>query len=208
MIELPVLFSFVLVVFALFLIPGPAVLMTLARAASGGRRNGVLTGLGIACGDLAHALLATFGLSAVLMTAATAFAVVKYAGVAYLVYLGLKAIFEKTNDLNLPSAGKVDVWTAFRQGALTGVLNPKTALFFLAFLPQFVRQEQGGVTMQLAELGLLFALLSAIYLSLVAMAGSALGGWIGRNRGIGRWQGKVVGTIYLGLGAKLALQER
>jgi threonine/homoserine/homoserine lactone efflux protein len=207
-IELPVLFSFVLVVLALFLIPGPAVLMTLARAASGGRRIGVLTGLGIACGDLMHALLATFGLSAVLMTSATAFAVVKYAGVAYLVYLGLKAIFEKTGELNLPNARKVDGWTAFRQGALTEMLNPKTALFFLAFLPQFVHQEQGSVTLQLAELGVLFALLSAVYSSLVAMAGSALGGWIGRNRGIGRWQGKVVGTIYLGLGAKLALQER
>ncbi|WP_226469663.1 LysE family translocator [Luteimonas panaciterrae] len=208
MIELPVLFSFVLVVLALFLIPGPAVLMTLARAASGGRRIGVLTGLGIACGDLMHALLATFGLSAVLMTSATAFAVVKYAGVAYLVYLGLKAIFEKTGELSLPSARKVDGWMAFRQGALTEMLNPKTALFFLAFLPQFVHQGQGSVTLQLAELGLLFALLSAIYSSFVAMAGSALGGWIGRNRGIGRWQGKVVGTIYLGLGAKLALQER
>jgi threonine/homoserine/homoserine lactone efflux protein len=208
MIDSSALLSFVLVVLALFLIPGPAVLMTLARASSGGRRVGVLTGLGVACGDLIHALLATFGLSAVLMASATAFATVKYVGVAYLVYLGLKALLEKSSELHLPDARKVAGWAAFRQGVLTEVLNPKTALFFLAFLPQFVRPEQGDATVQLAELGLIFALMSAVYSSIIALAASALGGWIGRNRAIGRWQGKVVGAIYLGLGAKLALQER
>ncbi|MEH6419657.1 LysE family translocator [Pseudomonas sp. CGJS7] len=208
MLDPSTLLSFTLVVLALFVIPGPAVLMILARASSGGRRIGVLTGLGVACGDLVHAMLATFGLSAVLMASATAFATVKYAGVAYLVYLGVKALLEKSSDLQLPQARKLGGWAAFRQGMLTEVLNPKTALFFLAFLPQFVSAQHANATLQLAQLGLIFAVLSALYSSAVALAASALGKWLGRNRAVGRWQNKVVGAIYLGLGAKLAFQQR
>jgi len=200
--------TYVAVVFGLFLIPGPAVLLVLARSMSGGRRVGVATGLGVACGDLIHTLMATLGLSAILMTSALAFDIVKYAGVAYLVYLGIRAFFERPEDLTLGQARAIGVGTAFRQAVLAEVLNPKTALFFLAFLPQFVRVEQGAVVGQFALLGLTFVVMSALFTAALALAAGSVAGWVQRHRRIGRLQGKVIGSIYLALGLRLALQQR
>ncbi|MCW6510216.1 LysE family translocator [Lichenifustis flavocetrariae] len=208
MIDVSALLTYVAVVLGLFLIPGPAVLLVLARAAAGGRRVGFATGLGIACGDLLHTLFATVGLSAVLMTSALAFSIVKYAGVAYLIYLGVKSLLEKSEDLHLAATRLVDARLAFRQAILAELLNPKTALFFLAFLPQFVHQDHGAVTTQLALLGLVFAAMSAAYTGLIALAAGQVGLWLSRHRRIGRWQGRIVGSIYLILGARLAFQER
>jgi threonine/homoserine/homoserine lactone efflux protein len=208
MIGAATLLTYAAMVLGLFLIPGPAVLLVLARSISGGRRTGIATGLGIACGDLVHTLLATFGLSAVLMTSALAFSLVKYAGVAYLVFLGLKAMAEKPDDLHLATVKPVSAHRAFRQAILAEMLNPKTALFFLAFLPQFVKPEHGGVVMQFAELGLIFVAMSAGYSALLALAAGQVGAWLTRHPRIGRWQGRVVGSIYLGLGVRLALQQR
>jgi threonine/homoserine/homoserine lactone efflux protein len=208
MIDAATLLTYAAVVLGLFLVPGPAVLLVLARATTGGRRVGVATGLGIACGDLLHTLMATIGLSALLMTSALAFSLVKYAGVAYLVYLGIRAFLERSGDLHLPSARLADPRLAFREAVLAELLNPKTALFFLAFLPQFVRPEHGAVSLQLATLGLVFVGMSAAYTALIALAAGHLAGWLRRHRGIGRWQGRVVGSIYLALGARLAFQER
>jgi threonine/homoserine/homoserine lactone efflux protein len=208
MIDAGTLVTYALVVLGLFLIPGPAVLLVLARATSSGRRVGVATGLGIATGDLVHTVTATFGLSAVLMTSALAFSIVKFAGAAYLVYLGLRAFFDKPEALDLPRARAMGAPRAFRQAVLAEMLNPKTAVFFLAFLPQFVHPENGPAIMQFALLGLLFVAMSAAYTSLIAVAAGSFGGWLARHRRVMRWQGKVVGAIYLGLGIRLALQER
>ena len=208
MIDTATLATYAAVVLGLFLIPGPAVLLVLARSISGGRRTGIATGLGIACGDVVHTLLATFGLSAVLMTSALAFSIVKYAGVAYLVFLGLRTIAEKPDDLHLATVKPVPAHRAFRQAVLAEMLNPKTALFFLAFLPQFVRPDHGAVVAQFAELGAVFVVMSAGYSALLALAAGPVGGWLGRHPRIGRWQGRVVGSIYLALGVRLALQQR
>jgi threonine/homoserine/homoserine lactone efflux protein len=208
MLDLPLLATYVVVVLGLFAVPGPAVLLTLARAISGGRRVGIATGLGIASGDLVHTLMAAIGLSALLMTSALAFEIVKYLGVAYLVYLGVASLFERTQNLRIPSARRVAPFQAYRQAVLTEILIPKTALFFLSFLPQFVRPASGSVAAQLALLGLIFVALSAVYTSLIAIGAGGFARWLSRHPGIGRWQGKVVGSIYLALGARLALQER
>jgi threonine/homoserine/homoserine lactone efflux protein len=208
MIDGATLTAYALVVLGLFLIPGPAVLLTIARSAAGGRRVGVATGLGIATGDLIHTLMAALGLSAILMTSALAFAVVKYAGVAYLIYLGLRAFFERPQDLDLPESRGIDPDIAFRQAIVAEVLNPKTALFFLAFLPQFVHPETGPAIAQLAVLGAVFVLMSAVYTTLIALGAAPLGRWLRGHRGIGRVQGKVVGIVYVGLGLRLAMQER
>jgi threonine/homoserine/homoserine lactone efflux protein len=208
MFDAAMLGTFVVVVLGLFLVPGPAVLLTLARSVSGGRRVGIATGLGIAAGDMVHTVMAAVGLSALLMTSAVAFEVVKYLGAAYLVWLGLRALLEKADALTIPSARLVNPAVAFRQAVLTEVLNPKTALFFLAFLPQFVRPGQTPVVIQLAVLGIIFVLMSAAYITLVAISAGWFGGLLARHRRIGRWQGKIAGGIYLGLGIKLALQER
>jgi threonine/homoserine/homoserine lactone efflux protein len=200
--------TFAAVVLGLFIIPGPAVLLTLARASSGGRRVGLATGLGISTGDAIHSLMATFGLSAVLMTSALAFDIVKFAGAAYLVFLGIKSLLEKTDDLHLNAVPLITAARAWQQGLLTELLNPKTALFFLAFLPQFVHPARGVVIGQFAVLGCIFVGMSIVYISLVALAAGHLAAWLKRHSRIGGWQGRVVGLIYLALGAKLALQER
>jgi threonine/homoserine/homoserine lactone efflux protein len=208
MIEGTTLATYATVVLGLFLVPGPAVLLTLARATTGGRRVGIATGVGIAAGDLLHTTMASFGLSAVLMTSALAFDIVKFAGATYLVYLGVRALFEKTDDLHLAPSRLVSAPQALRQGVMTEVLNPKTALFFLAFLPQFVHPERGFVFGQFAVLGLVFVGMSAAYITLIALAAGQVSRWLRRNKRVGRWQGRVVGTIYITLGVRLALEER
>jgi len=208
MIDTATLLTYMLVVLGLFVIPGPAVLLVLARSTSGGPRVGILTGFGIAVGDVAHTTMATFGLSAVLMTSALAFSVVKYAGVAYLIYLGLRAFLEKSEGLELPAERAVGAPRAFRQAILVEMLNPKTALFFLAFLPQFVRPGSGPILAQFAILGLVFVIMSAVYTSIIAIGAGAFGRWLRRHRSIGRWQGKAIGTIYVGIALRLALQAR
>ncbi|WFU29640.1 LysE family translocator [Bradyrhizobium brasilense] len=209
MIDITTLLTYAAVVLGLFLIPGPAVLLVLARSVTGGARVGVATGFGIALGDLVHTAMATFGLSAVLMTSALAFSVVKYAGVIYLIVLGVRALFEKNDDLDdLPAAQPVDPQRAFRQAIWAEMLNPKTALFFLAFLPQFVHPGHGSAVAQFATLGLIFVVMSAVYTSLLALAAGQISPWIRRHRRIGQWQGRLVGTIYIALGVRLAFQER
>ncbi|WP_234678806.1 LysE family translocator [Bradyrhizobium monzae] len=208
MIHFDTLLTYIAVVLGLFLIPGPAVLLVLARASVGGHRVGIATGLGIATGDMLHTAMATLGLSAVLMTSAVAFSLVKYAGAAYLIYLGIRALMERSEDLKLAQSRLVDAPLAFRQAVLAEVLNPKTALFFLAFLPQFVHPDRGSVVAQLAVLGVVFVIMSAIYTALIALAAGQVTGWLARHRSIGRWQGRVVGAIYLGLGVRMALQQR
>ncbi|BBO15268.1 MULTISPECIES: LysE family translocator [Bradyrhizobium] len=208
MIQFDTLLTYIAVVLGLFLIPGPAVLLVLGRASVGGHRVGIATGLGIATGDLLHTAMATLGLSAVLMTSALAFSLVKYAGAAYLIYLGIRAFMERGEDIKLAQSRLVDASLAFRQAVLAELLNPKTALFFLAFLPQFVHFEKGSVVAQLAILGLIFVIMSAIYTALIALVAGQVAGWLTRHRSIGRWQGRVIGVIYLGLGVRMALQQK
>ncbi|MGY4501721.1 threonine/homoserine/homoserine lactone efflux protein [Bradyrhizobium sp. GM24.11] len=208
MIHYDLLLTYMTVVLGLFLIPGPAVLLVLARSSVGGRRVGIATGLGIATGDMLHTATATLGLSAVLMTSALAFSLVKYAGAGYLIYLGIRAWMERGEDLKLARSRLVDAPRAFRRAVLAEVLNPKTALFFLAFIPQFVHPEQGSVVAQFAVLGLVFVIMSAIYTALIALAAGQIGRWLAGHSGVGRWQGRILGAIYLGLGIRMALQQR
>ncbi len=206
--SIAVLTTYVLVVLGLMVIPGPATLLVLARSVSGGRRAGIATGLGIGIGDLIHSTMATFGLSALLATSALAFEVVKYIGVAYLIYLGYRAFIEKSGNLDMAAAPEISPGKAFRQGIFTEILNPKTALFFLAFLPQFIHPESGSVIGQFALLGIIFVVLSICVTSALAISAGSVRGWLNRNRTIGRWQGKVIGSIYMALGVRLAFQQQ
>jgi len=208
MFDLGQIVAYVLVVLALFLVPGPAVLLTLARSIGGGARVGIATGAGIAVGDALHTLMAVLGLSAILMTSALAYEIVKYLGAAYLVYLGIWAFLEQAGDIRLPKVQRLTPLPAFRQGILTEVLNPKTALFFLSFLPQFTNPGRGAVWAQLLVLGAIFAAMSIAYTALLALGAASVAGWLTRHSAIGRWKGRLVGSIYIGLGMQLALQER
>lgn len=205
---LATLATFCAVVLGLFLIPGPAVLLTITRTVQGGRRAGVMTGIGIALGDLIHTLGAAVGLSAVLMTSALAFNVVKYVGAAYLLYLGIKALRERPSDPQLPNVAQAAPGRALVQAIATEVLNPKTALFFLAFMPQFVHPETGAVFTQFLMLGLLFVAMSGLYTAGIALSVRPLGKVVRRFTWLMRWQGKIIGTIFIGLGLRVALQQR
>jgi threonine/homoserine/homoserine lactone efflux protein len=208
MFDLSTLSTFFVVVLGLFLIPGPAVLLVLSRTVQAGRRTGVMTGLGIATGDFVHTVFAAVGLSAVLMTSALAFNAVKLIGAVYLIYLGLRAMLEKRGNPFLPKVPPVTPAKAFLQAVPAEVLNPKTALLFLAFMPQFVHPERGSVFFQFAVLGLVFVALSSLYTALLALSVRSLGRVVKRLSWLHRWQGKIVGTILIALGLKVATQHR
>ncbi|ESY53046.1 LysE family translocator [Mesorhizobium sp. M0761] len=208
MIDLSTLTAYIAVVLGFVFIPGPATLLTVARATSSGTRVGVATGAGVAAGDVFHTIMAMVGISAIIATSATLFSVVKYIGAAYLVYLGLRAIIERIPADPTAGALAISASKAFRQAVLTEVLNPKTALFFLAFLPQFVRPENGSVMLQLMTLGIIFVLLGLFSTVVFAVSAGRLGTFLRRNPSVVKWQGKVVGGIYCALGVRLALQQR
>ncbi|KAJ57543.1 lysine transporter LysE [Actibacterium mucosum KCTC 23349] len=208
LIESSVLVTYCLVVLGFVFIPGPATLLTLARATTSGTKVGIATGAGITAGDFLHTLMAVIGISAIIAASATLFAIVKSIGAGYLVYLGIRAILDRSPADLGQGRGRITARLAFRQAILAEVLNPKTALFFLAFLPQFVAPENGSVVGQLLVLGLVFAMIGFFSTIVYSVAAGGLGNILRRNPTVLRWQGKVVGCIYCGLGIRLALQER
>lgn len=208
MFDLSSIATFAAVVLGLFLIPGPAVLLVFSCTIQGGRKAGVMTGLGIATGDFVHTVFAAIGLSAVLMTSAHAFIVVKLIGAAYLIYLGLRAMFAKPADALRLNRAPLSPARAYWQAVPAEVFNPKTALFFLAFMPQFVDPGRGPVFFQFAVLGLIFVLMSSLYTTMIALLVRPLGCLVRNLSWLRRWQGKIVGTVFIALGLKVAVQRQ
>ncbi len=212
MIDFATLATFVAVVLGLFLVPGPAVLLVLTRTAQGGRRVGIATGAGIAAGDLVHTLLAAVGLSALLMTSALAFGVVKLCGAGYLLWLGVRAVLEKPSApgaaAGTTATPAVSATRAFWQAIPAELLNPKTALFFLAFMPQFVHAERGHALAQFLILGLVFVAMSLLYSTTLAFAIRPIGRVVGRLGWLQRWRGKLIGAIFISLGVRVAFQRQ
>lgn len=200
--------TYVAVVIGLFLIPGPAVLLVITRTLQCGRRIGIATGLGVAAGDLIHTLSAALGLSAILMTSALAFDIVKTVGACYLIYLGIRAFFAKSGESVQTRLTDLTLPQAFIQAVGAEVLNPKTALFFLAFLPQFIHPESGSSLSQFVALGLLFSALSAVYTSIISIAIRPLSRLVSGLGGLRRWEGKIIGTLFVSLGVRVAFQQR
>jgi threonine/homoserine/homoserine lactone efflux protein len=208
MVHAVTLLTYGAIVLGFVFIPGPATLLTVTRAASSGVRVGVATGAGIAAGDLVHTFTAIVGISAIIAASATLFSVIKYVGAAYLVYLGVRAMLDRARATFVTREPPISAGVAFRQAILAEVLNPKTALFFLAFLPQFVRPENGSVTSQLTILGVVFVLLGLVSTVVYAVAAAGLGELLRRNPTVLKWQGKAVGGVYCALGVRLALESR
>jgi threonine/homoserine/homoserine lactone efflux protein len=190
----------------LLLIPGPAVLYIVGRSVEQGRLAGLVSDLGIHTGTLVHVLAAALGLSALLVSSALAFSIVKYAGAAYLIVLGLKKIFGRSQpmDANLTVA-RHSYSRLLRDGFIVNLLNPKTALFFLAFLPQFVDTSRGHVAMQIVVLGLIFTVLGLVTDGCYALLAGTAGGWLRRSRGYLAAERYVSGTLFIGLGLTTAL---
>ena len=194
---------FVLAALALLLIPGPAVLYIVSQGASQGRRGGLASVGGIELAGLTHAVAAAFGLSAILLSSALAFDIVKYAGAVYLVLLGLHTIFLKrdTNPVAIgPVASRTSSTKLLVHGYFVNLLNPKTALFFYAFLPQFIVPSEGGIIEQFLALGVLFVALASCTDSMYALTSSAAGEWLSHRTGLLKTQKYVTGCTYILLG--------
>lgn len=190
----------------LLLVPGPAVLYIIARSAEQGRKAGLVSVLGIHVGTLVHIAAAVIGLSAVIAASAHAFTVVKLAGALYLVYLGVQTIRGAgANGRGEGPAPQRSLRRVFWDGTVVNVLNPKTALFFLAFVPQFVDPAAGNATSQLVTLGLLFVALGIVTDGVYALAGGAVGGWLENRPHLDRNRRVASGVIYIGLGITAAL---
>jgi threonine/homoserine/homoserine lactone efflux protein len=190
----------------LLLIPGPAVLYIVARSAEQGRIAGFVSDLGIHTATLVHVLAAAIGLSALLASSALAFSAVKYAGAAYLIWIGLRKIFGR-QDQTAPGAAlpRYSYGRLFRDGFIVNLLNPKTALFFFAFLPQFVDVSREHIATQIAFLGLLFAALGFITDGCYAFLASALGAYLKRGVHYQRIERYVSGALLVGLGLTAAV---
>jgi threonine/homoserine/homoserine lactone efflux protein len=179
--------------------PGPGIFYVLARSIKGGRSEGLSSTCGTAIGGLFHVVAAALGLSAILATSAIAFSVVKYAGAVYLIYLGIRLIVSKDGFDISSIPGQVNTHNAFRQGIITEMLNPKTALFFLAFIPQFINPE-GQVVLQFILLGGLSVLLNSTADLIVALLAGPLGSYLTRNVKLRRGQRLFSGFAFIALG--------
>ena len=198
---------FVGVSWALIIAPGPDMLYVITRGVTQGRRAGMLSAFGVICGILVHTTAAAFGLSLILQTSALAFLVVKTLGAAYLIYLGIKAWREKSTFRLETSTLNVSFRRVFWQGVLSNVLNPKVAIFFLAFLPQFVDKGSSNVPLQMVALGLTFACFGLCFLLAVGYSSGAIGGWLADRPHYAQFLGRLAGGILIGLGIRLALTE-
>jgi threonine/homoserine/homoserine lactone efflux protein len=200
------LLLFVSAAVILLLIPGPAVLYVLTRSVDQGRKAGLASCSGIATGSLVHVLAATLGLSALLLSSAVAYSVVKYAGAAYLIYLGVKKLRERPAiDMGARHVPPLPLRRVYAQGVLVEALNPKVAIFFFAFLPQFVNPARGHVSLQFFALGMIFTALGLISDSAWALTAGSAAGWLRSNRTFIRNERYVSGTVYLGLGMATAV---
>jgi threonine/homoserine/homoserine lactone efflux protein len=191
------------------LTPGPDTLYILGRSVAQGRRAGVASALGISVGSIFHTGAAALGLSAVLATSAWAFTFVKLAGAAYLIFLGVRALFEKQEQLSMPAHfRRGGAAAAFRQGIVTNILNPKVALFFLAFLPQFIDFASPSKTIAFVLLGLTFVTTGTLWCLVLAWFSSAFSVRLRENRTLAAWLNRTVGSLFIFLGLRLAVAAR
>lgn len=195
------LILFITAALALLITPGPAVLYIVARSIDQGRWAGIVSVLGVQVGAAFHIGAAAIGISAVLASSALAFSVIKLIGAGYLIYLGVRKLLEPTPEINLETPPPQPYGRIFRQGMIVNILNPKTALFFFAFLPQFINPDSGSAVAQIVVLGLLFIGLAICSDSTYAMLAGTLGNWLRRSRAWAFGQKYVAGSIYITLGA-------
>lgn len=186
--------------------PGPDNILVLTRGITLGRGAGLISAAGASLGLVVHSFFAAVGLSALLASSAVAFAVVKYVGAAYLIYLGIKALLDR-DAFVFSDGAPVGLRSVFAQAMISNVANPKIAVFFLAFLPQFAEPGGGSVALRLLALGLTFALLTWVIFSAIALFSGALGGWLRTRQSFANTLRWLTGSVLIGLGLRLALPE-
>ena len=205
MFDLTTISLFAVASILLAITPGPDMIYIATRSIAQGRSAGVVSALGVHTGILIHTLAATLGLSALIAASAIAFSTVKYAGAAYLIYLGIQTFSSKSERLEVRSITKSKLSEVFYQGLYVNLLNPKVILFFLAFLPQFVDPSRGNVKLQLMSLGILLVVVTIPIDIGVGLAGGQLGIWLRARQGIQQATKWITGTIYIILGLTTAM---
>lgn len=188
--------------------PGPDVLYIVGRSLGQGRAAGVVSALGIAAGTLVHIFAAATGLSALMAAEPLAYDIVRYAGAVYLVWLGVKVLRSKQSALHVRALEQTPLRRIFLQGVTTNVLNPKVALFFLAFLPQFTDPARGPVWAQMLGLGFIFQFNGLLVCVAYALAAHRLGEWLRSRYDVAAWLNRAMGALFVGLGVRLALGGR
>jgi threonine/homoserine/homoserine lactone efflux protein len=205
--------AFLVAALALNFAPGPDMLYVLGRSLGQGRKAGVVSALGIFAGCLVHIAAAALGLAALLQASATAYNIIRYAGAAYLLYLGVRMLLNRKQDAqNAIATGNAPAPASLRriftQGVITNVLNPKVAMFFVAFLPQFVNAARGPVIFQIAVLGLIFDVGGTLVNIGVAFFAGHIGNRLRQSARAARLQRWFTGSIFIGLGIRLGLASR
>jgi threonine/homoserine/homoserine lactone efflux protein len=189
---------------ALVLVPGPAVLYIITRSVNQGRKAGLASAAGIATGGLVHVAAAALGLSALLASSAVAFSLVKYLGAAYLIYLGIRTLLTAPALLQSITVEHHRLHRLYSQGIVVQAFNPKVALFFLAFLPQFIDPHRGSVVAQSLILGSMFIVIGLCTDSIYALVAGTLGDWLRQQRAFAAVQRYVAGSVFVGLGLTTA----
>ncbi len=203
--------GFLLAAFLVTLAPGPDNLSVLSLALSRGRRAGIGFGLGCALGCFTHTVWATLGVTALIAASDTAFSALKFAGAGYLVWLGWQALSSPGAKFNVEAAGTPapePMRPYLMRGFVANAINPKVALFFLAFLPQFIDPARGHGAAQTALLGSLFAVQTVLVFGALGYYAGTVGGWLRGRPAVGRWLDRATGVLFIGLGIRLALAER
>lgn len=199
---------FVITSILVILIPGQDLLLVMSRGLTQGARAGVITAAGVSVGLLGHTMLATLGLGALLLSSELLFTILKYLGAMYLAYLGIKLIFSKASKLELNDRGKKPQKRLFIEGALSNISNPKITIFYFAFLPQFISVDTKDPTIYLAVLGISFSLLTFLMKAPIGLFAGKASTWIRARPFVLQTINTVSGTVLIGLGIKLALEQR
>lgn len=200
--------TFLIAAIILNITPGTDTMYILSRSISQGKKAGILSALGITTGAIFHVIFATLGLSIILAKSAIVFEIVKFTGALYLIFLGLKTIFKKSSDsFNLENK-TMNYNKIFVSGIMTNILNPKVALFFIAFLPQFIKADAVESSLPFLLLGLTFLTTGTIWCLFLALFASKLSSKIRKNYIFKKWLDKITGSIFIALGIKLALSKK
>ena len=192
----------------LIVTPGPDMMYVIARGVGQGRWAGLLSALGVCTGLLFHVFAAALGLSALLRTSLVAYSIVKYVGAAYLVYLGIRTLLDRGEQAKAETRPALGSGRIFLQGVLSNVLNPKVALFFLAFLPQFVPSTGDSTFLPMLVLGFTFTGMGIVWLTGLACLSGSVGQWLTTNRRVRRAMQAISGIALVGLGVRIALARR
>ncbi|KAA0219403.1 MAG: LysE family translocator [Lautropia sp.] len=199
---------FIVASLVLIVTPGQDMILVMSRSIAQGSRAGVATAAGVSVGLLGHTVLATLGLGALLRTSEWLFFALKLAGAAYLVYLGVQLVRTGSRELVVAGGARRSLWRLFFDGALSNVSNPKIAVFYFAFLPQFVEPRAAHPTLSVFVLGLAFAGLTFLVKGPVGLGAGAVSGWLRSRPGALAWLHRTSGAVLIGLGARLAFERR